>query len=136
MAVKFFSEEWCNAAREAINNNPAVMKGLKDPANFTHKMYFKLLDGPESKTYFTFEKGVVTEWTTKEIHEQSEIGFGLGGKIEHFRDAAEGKVEGGKLLMGGKLKILDGNIQLAIQNAGAFNNFLLSFGQVDTDWDL
>ena len=136
MAVKFFSEEWCQEVREKINANPAVKKGLKDADNFTHKMYFKLLDASEAKTYFTFEKGVVTEWTTKEIHDQSEIAFGLGGKVEHFRQAAEGEVEGGKLLMGGKLKILDGNIQLAIQNAGAFNNFLLTFGQVDTDWDV
>jgi hypothetical protein len=136
MAVKFFSEEWCKAVMEAINNNDKVYKGFKDPDNFTHKMYFKLLDGPESKTYFTFEKAKLTEWTTKEIHDPSEIAFGLGGKIEHYREAAEGKTEGGKLLMGGKLKILDGNIQLAIQNAGAFNNFLLSFGQVDTDWDI
>jgi hypothetical protein len=136
MAVKFFSEEWCEQVRVAINENPAVIKGFKDAGSFTHKMYFKLLDGPESKTYFTFEQGVITEWTTKQIHEDGDIAFGLGGKIEHFREAAEGRTEGGKLLMGGKLKIVDGNIQLAIQNAGAFNNFLLTFGKVDTDWDL
>jgi hypothetical protein len=136
MAVKFFSEEWCQQIREKINANPAVIKGFKDASSFTHPMYFKLLDGPETKTYLTFEKGLVTEWTTKEIHEDSVIAFGLGGKVEHFRQAAEGEVEGGKLLMGGKLKILHGNIQLAIQNAGAFNNFLLTFGQVDTDWDV
>ena len=136
MAVKFFSEEWCQEAMAKINANDAVYKGFKDAGSFTHKMYFKVLDGPETKTYFTFNAGKLTEWTTKEIHDPSEIAFGLGGKIEHFREAAEGRTEGGKLLMGGKLKILDGNIQLAIQNAGAFNNFLLSFGQVDTDWDI
>jgi hypothetical protein len=136
MAVKFFSDEWCTAAMEAINNNDAVYKGFKDAATFTHKMYFGLLDGPQSKTYFTFEAGKLTEWTTKPIHSEDEIAFGLVAKIEHFREAAEGRTEGGKLLMGGKLKIAHGNIQLAIQNAGAFNNFLLSFGQVDTDWDI
>jgi hypothetical protein len=136
MAVKFFSEEWCTAVREAINNNPAVLKGFKDAGSFDHPMYFGLLDGPQSLTYLTFEKGIVTEWTTKEIHSADTVDFGLKAKIEHFREAAEGRTEGGKLLMGGKLKITHGNIQLAIQNAGAFNNFLLSFGQVDTDWDI
>jgi|SwirhisoilCB1_FD_contig_41_5734932_length_847_multi_2_in_0_out_0_1 hypothetical protein len=136
MAMKFFSDEWCEAARTAINNNDAVYKGFKDPANFTHKMYFGLIDKPEVKTYLTFENAKVTEWTTKAIHSDDEIGFGLVAKAEHFREAAEGRTEGGKLLMGGKLKITAGNIQLAIQNAGAFNNFLLTFGQVDTDWDI
>ncbi|MGQ0464450.1 MAG: SCP2 sterol-binding domain-containing protein [Sporichthyaceae bacterium] len=136
MAVKFFSEEWCQEVREKINANPAVIKGFKDASTFSHPMYFKLLDATEAKTYFTFEKGVVTEWTTKEIHAEGDIAFGLAGKVEHFREAAEGRTEGGKLLMGGKLKIAHGNIQLAIQNAGAFNNFLLTFGQVDTDWDV
>jgi putative sterol carrier protein len=136
MAVKFFSEDWCKAAMEVINNNEKVYQGFNDPSTFTHKMYLRLLDGPESTTYFTFEQGKLTEWTTKEIHDLGEIDFGLGGRIEHFREAAEGTVDAVKLFMGGKLKILDGNLQLAIQNAGAFNNFLLSFGQVDTDWDI
>src|SRR5207253_2963087 len=81
MAVKFFSEEWCQQIREKINDNPAVIKGLKDPSSFSHPMYFKLLDGPETKTYFTFEKGVVTEWTTKEIHADADIAFELGANI-------------------------------------------------------
>ena len=134
MAMKFYSPEWCEAAAAAINANPAVMKGFKDPSTFTHKMYFGNLDN-DVITHLTFEKGVVTYWGPP-IHDVSEIAFGIKGKVEHWREAAEGRTEGGKLLMGGKLKITDGNIQLAIQNAGAFNNFLSSWGQVDTDWDI
>jgi hypothetical protein len=136
MAMKFFSDDWCAAAMEAINNNDAVYRGFKDPTTFNHKMYFGLLDNPDGITYLTFVEAQLTEWTTKPIHGDGPFDFGLKAKIEHFREAAEGRTEGGKLLMGGKLKITDGNIQLAIQNAGAFNNFLLSFGQVDTDWDI
>jgi hypothetical protein len=133
MALKFLSDEWCAAAMEAINNNDAVYKGLKDAKNFNHKMYFGVLDS-DTMSYFTFVEGKLSEWTTKPY--DPPFDFGLKAKVEHFREAAEGRTEGGKLLMGGKLKITDGNIQLAIQNAGAFNNFLLSFGQVDTDWDI
>jgi|SRR5882757_369549 len=136
MAMKFFSDEWCAAAMEAINNNDAVYKGFKDPASFDHPMFFGLLDHPEVRTYLTFEKAKLTAWTTEKIHGDGPFDFGLNAKLEHFREAAEGRTEGGKLLMGGKLKIAEGNIQLAIQNAGAFNNFLLTFGQVDTDWDI
>jgi len=134
MALKFLSDEWCAAAMEAINNNDAVYKGFKDPKTFNHKMYFGTLDAGEAMSYFTFVEAKLTEWTTKPY--DPPFDFGLKAKVEHFREAAEGRTEGGKLLMGGKLKITDGNIQLAIQNAGAFNNFLLSFGQVDTDWDI
>ncbi len=135
MALKFYSDEWCAAAMEAINNNEAVYKGFKDPKNFNHKMYFSELD-KGTTTHLTFVEGKLTEWTAKPIHGDGPFDFGITAKIDDWRKAAEGEVEGGKLLMGGKLKITDGNIQLAIQNAGAFNNFLLSWGQVDTDWDI
>jgi len=134
MAMKFYSPEWCEAAAAVINASEATHKGFKDPDNFTHKMYFGNLDN-DVITHLTFEKSKITYWGPP-IHDVSEIDFGIKGKVEHWREAAEGRTEGGKLLMGGKLKITDGNIQLAIQNAGAFNNFLLCWGQVDTDWDI
>jgi hypothetical protein len=135
MALKFYSEEWCAAAMEAINNNDAVYRGFKDPKSFNHKMYFGNLDN-DLITHLTFVEAKLTEWTPKPIHGDGPFDFGIKAKVEHWREAAEGRTEGGKLLMGGKLKITAGNIQLAIQNAGAFNNFLLSWGQVDTDWDV
>jgi putative sterol carrier protein len=136
MAVKFFSDEWCEAARTAINNNEAVYQGFKDPTEFTHKMYLGLIDHPDMKTYLTFEQGKVTEWTTRPIHGDGPFDFALVARVEHFREAAEGVTDGAKLLMGGKLRIAEGNMQLAIQNAAAFNNILLTLGQVDTDWDI
>jgi hypothetical protein len=136
MAKKFLSDEWCAAAMKAINSNDAVYKGLKDPESFSHAMYFGLLDKPEVTTYFTFEAGKLTEWTTEKIHGDGPFDFGLRAKAEHFRMAADGKQEGGKLLLGGLLKLTDGNVALAIENAPAFNEFLLTFGQVDTDWDV
>ncbi|HEY2832906.1 MAG TPA: SCP2 sterol-binding domain-containing protein [Sporichthyaceae bacterium] len=135
MALTFFSDEWCEAARDAINNNDAVYKGFKDPVNFSHTMYLGLIDHPEIKTYLTFEEGNLTEWTTQPIHGDGPFDFALVARLEHFREAAEGETEGAKLLMGGKLRIAEG-MQLAIQNVGAFNNFLLTLGQVDTDWDI
>jgi hypothetical protein len=136
MAMKFLSDEWCTGAMEAINNNDAVYRGFRDPKSFNHKMYFGLLDKPEVISYFTFEGGKLTEWTEEKIHGDGPFDFGLRANVDAFRQAAEGRVEGGKLLMGGLLKVTDGQISLAIQNAGAFNHFLLSFGQVDTDWDV
>lgn len=134
MAKKFLSQEWCDEAKEIINASDATYKGFKDPANFTHKMYFGCLDN-DTITHLTFEKAKITYWGPP-IHDASEIGFGIKGNVESWREAAEGTVPGGKLLMGGKLKVTDGNIQLAIQNAGAFENFLLCWGQIDTDWDI
>lgn len=47
------------------------------------------------------------------------VDFGLRAEVEHYREAADGKAEAGTLLMGGQLKPVEGNVQLAIQNAGA-----------------
>ncbi len=131
MALKFLSDEWCAAAMEAINANEAVYRGFKDPGSFDHPMYLGLLE-KEVTTYFTFKGGKLTEWTNTPVHDS--VDFGLRGTVEHYREAAEGKAEAGKLLMGGQLKLVEGNVQLAIQNAGAFNAFLRTFGQIDTDW--
>ncbi len=136
MPMKFLSDEWCAAAMTAINSNEAVYKGFKDPESFNHDMYFGLLEKPEVTTYFTFEGAKLTEWTTEKIHGDGPFDFGLRAKAEHFRMAAEGEQEGGKMLLGGLLRITDGSVALAIENAEAFNQFLLTFGQVDTDWNV
>ncbi|MBI2692976.1 hypothetical protein [Mycobacterium nebraskense] len=136
MAMKFLSDEWCAAAMKAINNNDAVYKGFKDPESFSYAMYFGLIDKPEVTTYFTFDKGKLTAWTTEKIHGDGPFDFGLRAKAEHFRMAAEGKQEPAKMLLGGLLRITDGELALAIENAEAFDHFLLSFAQVDTDWDV
>lgn len=136
MALKFLSDEWCAAAMKAINSNEAVYKGFKDPESFNYAMYFGLSDKPEVTTYFTFEEAKLTEWTTEKIHGDGPFDFGLRAKAEHFRMAADGKQEGGKMLLGGLLRITDGSVAIAIENAEAFNQFLLTFGQVDTDWDV
>ena len=53
-----------------------------------------------------------------------------------WQAAAAGKEEGGKLLMKGQIKFAKGPMSAAIENAGALNNFLLTWGQVPTDWDV
>lgn len=136
MAMKFLSDEWCAAAMEAINANDAVYNGFKDPGSFNFDMYFGLVDKPEVTTYFTFEKAKLTEWTTKKIHGDGPFDFGMRAKAEHFRMAAEGKQDPSKMLLGGLLRITDGEVAIAIENAEAFNHFLLTFAQVDTDWDV
>lgn len=38
--------------------------------------------------------------------------------------------------MKGQIKFAKGPMSAAIENAGALNNFLLTWGQVPTDWDV
>ncbi|TCK26288.1 SCP2 sterol-binding domain-containing protein [Pseudonocardia endophytica] len=133
MALTFLSDEWCAAAMEAINANDAVHQGFKAPETFDHPMYLGLLE-KDVTTYFTFKGAKLTEWSTSPLHDA--VDFGLRAKVEHYREAAEGKAEAGTLLMGGQLKLVEGDVQLAIQNAAAFNAFLRTFGEIDTDWDV
>ncbi|MYW71076.1 hypothetical protein [Pseudonocardia sp. SID8383] len=133
MALKFLSDEWCAAAMEAINSNQAVYDGFQDPESFDHPMFLGLQD-KDVTTYFTFKGGKLTEWSN--TPSTGPVDFGLVSKVKYYREAAEGMSEAGKLLMGGQLKLVEGNVQLAIRNAEAFNHFLRTFGQIDTDWEV
>jgi hypothetical protein len=133
MALKFLSDEWCAAAQEAINANDAVYQGFKDAETFDHPMYIGLLD-KDVTTYFTFKGGKVTEWSN--APREGAVDFGLRARAQTYREAAEGRSLAQQQLMGGHLKLVEGNVQLAIQNVGAFNAFLRTFGQIDTDWDV
>lgn len=131
--LKFFSQEWCDAAREAVNGNAEVYKGFKDPDSFTNKMEFRTTGGPAST--LEWDKGRVVSWTAGAIDE-SELAMVLEGNLDTWQTAAAGKEQGGKLLMQGKIKFVKGPMSAAIENANALNNFLLSWGAIATDWNV
>lgn len=132
--LKLFSSEWCAAAREACNASEAMYKGFKDPATFTNKMAFTCLDR-DLVTHMEWEKAKIVEWGP-EKYSDDDLWLVIAANVATWRKAAEGKTEGGLLLMSGKIKFLKGPMSAAIENGGAFNNFLLSWGQVPTDWDV
>ncbi|MDG5486722.1 SCP2 sterol-binding domain-containing protein [Mycolicibacterium gadium] len=130
--LKFFSQEWCDAAREAVNNNKEVYKGFKDPNSFTNKMEFRTIGGPAST--LEWNEGQVASWSAGAI-DASELAMILEGNLDTWQAAAAGNEQGGKLLMQGKIKFIKGPMSAAIENANALNNFLLSWGAVATDWN-
>lgn len=134
-ALKFFSQEWCDAVREAVNDNAEVYKGFKDPDSFTNTMEFGTLgsDGPAST--LVWDKGLLVSWTVGSVDE-NELWLIINGSLDTWRRAAAGEELGGKLLMAGKIKFAKGPMSAAIENAGALNNFLLTWGQVPTDWNV
>ncbi|SBS79659.1 conserved hypothetical protein [uncultured Mycobacterium sp.] len=127
----FFSQEWLDAAREAVNNNKEVYKGFKDPGTFTNKMVFQTIDGPAST--LEWDQGELVSWTAGAIDE-SELWLIIEGSLETWQTAAAGEAQGGKLLMLGKIKFLKGPMSAAIENSNALNNFLLTWGEIPTDW--
>ncbi len=133
--AKFFSQAWCDKAIQAVNANEAMRAGFKDPDAFTNKMAFVCTDRPDCAVHLEWDKGRVVSWTTPKFDE-SELWLVINGTQETWRTAASGAEEGGKLLMGGKIKIAKGPMSAAIENAGAFNSFLATWGEVATDWDV
>lgn len=132
-ALKFFSQEWCDAAREAVNANPEVYKGFKDANSFTNSMAFRTVDGGPVTT-MEWDKGKLISWSpTTEIDEDS-LWVIVDGPISTWQQGAAGDELAGKLLMSGKMKLAKGPMSAAVENAGALNNFLLTWGQVPTNW--
>lgn len=131
--LKFFSQEWCEAARQAVNDNKEVYKGFKKPDSWTNKMVFRTNDGPA--TTLVWEQGELVSWTAGSI-DDNELWLIIEGNLETWQNAAAGKEQGGKLLMLGKIKFVKGPMSAAIENSNALNNFLLTWGQIPTDWNV
>ena len=132
MSDKFMSKEWAEKAMAAINANPAVKAGLRDAPNFTNKMMFDCGEGQDG-VHCEFEAGTLTYMGPPQFADD-DLWLIIRADKETWKTAASGEVEGGKLLMAGKIKFAKGPITAAVQNAAAFNNFLSTWGQVDTDW--
>jgi len=133
--VKFFSQEWCDQAIEAINASEAMYKGFRDPTTFTNRMQFDCEGRPDLAVHLEWKEAKLT-YLGPPTFADDDLWLIIRGSVDTWKTAADGVVEGGKLLMGGKIKFVKGPITAAVQNAGAFNNFLLAWGQVPTDWDV
>ncbi|RZL77299.1 MAG: hypothetical protein EOP32_25445 [Rhodococcus sp. (in: high G+C Gram-positive bacteria)] len=131
--LKFFSPEWCDAARDVVNANEAVYRGFKDSATFTNKMELAVIGREDLTVHIEWNKGEIISWTPRKFDED-DLWIVLNGELEAWQRAADGVEEGGKLLMAGELTFAKGPMTAAIENAGALNNFLLSWGRVPTEW--
>ncbi|MBF6071702.1 hypothetical protein [Nocardia farcinica] len=133
--LKFFSQEWLDAAIVAVNDNPEVRQGFKNPDTFTNKMEFGTLDRGGVVSHLEWDRGRVVSWTTRTF-EEAELWLIINGSLQTWQDAASGAELGGKLLLAGKIKFAKGPMTAAIENAGALNAFLATWGQVPTDWNV
>lgn len=134
MSHLFFSPDWCAAAREACNADEAMYKGFKDPATFTHRMEFRCADR-DLATHLEWEQARIVSWTAPSFDE-SDLYLVISADLSTWQQVAAGDSEGGTLLLAGKITFEKGPMAAAIENGGAFNNFLLSWGKVDTDWNV
>lgn len=132
--LKFFSQEWLDVAIEAVNGNEAIYKGFKNPDTFTNKMEFRTSDRDGEASHLVWERGRLVSWTPPQFDED-ELWLVIAGGIDTWQAAAAGDEQGDHLLMTGKIKFLKGPMSAAIENAGALNNFLLTWGQIPTDWN-
>ena len=129
--LKFFSAEWCAAAAEACNAEPKVIAGFREPNKFTHKMEFGCPSG--LATHVEWKEGVVVAWGPP-TYAEDELWLRINADESTWKEAAEGGKEAGQLLMAGKIKFAKGPMSAAIENGGAFNNFIKAWGKVPTVW--
>jgi hypothetical protein len=133
MTTPFFSQAWCAAATSKANDNAAMRKGFKNPADFNHVMAFVVTDRDELTAEVQFSDGRVTSWVPGALR-ADEMWAVLAADTATWRSAAEGDGNASKLLMAGRIKLRRGPIGAAIENAGALDQFVMSWGNVPTDW--
>ncbi|MGH9022160.1 MAG: SCP2 sterol-binding domain-containing protein [Acidimicrobiia bacterium] len=134
MADKFMSPEWCEKAQVALNASEEMVKGFRDAETFTNKMMFDCNDS-DAKVHLEWDKGKITYMGPAKFADD-DLWLIIRADLAAWKEAASGNTEGGKLLMAGKIKFAKGPITAAVQNAGAFNAFLKTWGVVDTDWEV
>lgn len=133
--LKFFSAEWCDAVKDACNASEAMYKGFKDPGSFTNRMEFGVIGRDDLKMHMEWKEARIVEATPPK-YDEGDLWLKINASLDTWEEAASGRTEGGKLLLAGKIKFAKGPMQAAIENAGAFNNFLRSWGEVPTDWEV
>jgi len=134
--VKFFSEQWCELALAAEKDNTAqIYNGFKDPATFTHVMSVECTDRPGLITQIEYVQGRAASWSTK-LWPEDQVWVRFTADVDTWRMAAEGDEQGSTLIMAGKIKIAKGLMKDLVENADAFNNWVLSWGDVSTDWNV
>lgn len=136
--LKFFSDEWCAAAAAAHEGELAVRqaKALKDPANFNRILAFGVTDRPDLTSHVEIVAGRVVSWSATKLFPEDQIFASFQGKVEHFREAADGKTPAANLVMGGKVRLVKGTMKDAIENARALNVLIGAWGDLPTDWDV
>ncbi len=132
---KLFSQEWCDAAKEAVNSNPEVFDGFKNAGSFTNKMEFGTIGREDLASHIEWDGGRIVSWTPRKFDE-SQLWLIINGSLETYQKAAAGEQPAGKLLLAGQIKFAKGPMTAAIENAPALNAFLLTWGQVPTEWEL
>ncbi|MGQ0615441.1 MAG: hypothetical protein ACT4PW_00365 [Acidimicrobiia bacterium] len=110
--------------------------GFKDPKSFTNKMEFVTLDKPGLKMQQEWKEAKIIDSTNEDKFPEDDLWLRIGANVAVWQEVASGSIEGGKALMAGKIKFQKGPMSAAIENGGAFNNYLRAWGNVDTDWDV
>ncbi|HAG08009.1 MAG: Uncharacterized protein XD78_0578 [Desulfotomaculum sp. 46_296] len=128
--MKFGSNDWANAFKDAVNNDAAFFKGLADPASFTYNME---LAASDNKFHISFVSGKVT-WAGEPKFKDEDLTFVIVADSDTWKKIASGQEQATKMLAMGKVKMLKGPVDAAIKNAGAFNSFLAAAGKVPTEY--
>jgi hypothetical protein len=80
--------------------------------------------------------GRVVGWPATDLRPDDEVFASFRGKVEDFREAAEGRTPAANLVMGGKVRLVRGTMKDAIENARALNVLIGAWGDLPTDWDV
>jgi hypothetical protein len=136
--LKFFSEEWCAAAAAAHVGDLArrQAKALRNPATFDRVLSFGVTDRPDLVTHVEIVAGRVVNWTATDFYPDDRIFAAFRGAVADFREAAEGGTPAANLVMGGKVRLVQGTMKDAIENAKALNVLIGAWGDLPTDWDV
>jgi hypothetical protein len=136
MSEKFFSEAWTQEAlkveRAAADD---IYKRFKDPNSKTMVLAMSVADRPGVATNIEYVAGRSKAWSSQPFDEDR-VWARFSADLDVWRSAAEGNAKASNLVMAGKIKLVKGELNEAVDNARAFDRLVETFGEVDTDWEI
>jgi hypothetical protein len=148
VAPAFFTQEWADAVREAVNQGPdPVYKAEKldeywewidnAAATFEGHLAFGIRDGDQLRdraVVLTFSGGVCTDAKATDLAGVPESAFLLAGEISAWRDLMSGEYDAGKTVMYRRLLLDRGPLLAFFNRVYFFVETIAVIAKVPTDF--
>lgn len=137
MAVLYPSDKWCEAARDALNNNPELIRlGQKWGVGFNGDWIYEIEPGAglEKTTYLfiQYKAGKCQNAAMVSDPSKVECGFHVKGAYADFKDVMAGKKEFIEGMVRAKFKKVTGDGKHLMRNAKFSKVFTETLRSIDT----
>ena len=134
MAIRFFSPEWVNAFRDAINANPDYRNAAAEWTHGVVALVTKALPPglpADTGMWLDLDRGVCREARIVSAEEAGKAPFCITGDYARWKQVLRGELEPIKGMMQGKLR-LKGDLPTIVREVASAKALVASGASIDT----